>query len=72
MSATKKKGEIKRTDIEAKLRQIQSEVDEAANTAKPAGLAIGAAVAIGALGLAFVVGQRKSEKQTTIVEVRRV
>lgn len=64
--------DIRLSDIQGKLRQIQSDVDEAADTAKPAAFAISAAVALGALGLAYVIGQRKSEKQTTIVEVRRV
>lgn len=63
---------VERSDLESKLREIQGEVDTAAETAKPAGIALGSAVAAGALGLAFVVGQRKAKKRTTIVEVRRV
>ena len=62
---------IERTDIEAKLRQIDTEIGAAANTAKPAGIAIGTLFAAGAVGLAYVFGQHKSKKLTTIVEVRR-
>ena len=63
---------VKRSDIESKLRQIQSEVGDAASTAKPAGLALGTALTAGAVGVAFILGQRKAQKQTTVVEVRRV
>ena len=63
---------VEKSDIEGKLREIQSQVDEAADTAKPAGISIGVAVLAGAVGLAFIVGQRKSQKRTTVVEIRRV
>lgn len=63
---------ISRDDIASKLRQIQSEVDSTTESAKPAGIAVGATVALGAIGVAYVVGQRKGRKQTTVVEVRRV
>ena len=63
---------ISRQDLESKLRQIQGEVDDAATTAKPAALSIGTAVVAGAVGIAYVIGQRKGDKRTTIVEVRRV
>ena len=63
---------ISHNDIASKLREIQQEVDTEAEAAKPAGLAVaGTAVAV-AVGLAFVIGQRKARKLTTVVEVRRV
>lgn len=63
---------VRRSDIESKLRQIEAEVDTAADTAKPAGIVIATALAAGAVGFAYVIGQRKATKRTTIVEVRRV
>jgi len=63
---------VERSDLEKKLREIQDEVDDAATTAKPAALSIGTAIIAGAVGIAYIIGQRKGDKRTTIVEVRRV
>ena len=63
---------VSREDIENKVRQIQSEVDTTADAAKPAGIAIGGAVAAAAIVVAYALGQRKNTKKTTIVEIRRV
>lgn len=63
---------VERTDIEAKLREIKGGVDESATAAKPAGITVGAGLLVGALGVAFLMGQRKARKRTTVVEVRRV
>jgi hypothetical protein len=63
---------VERADIEGKLREIKGGVDEAATNAKPAGISIAAAGLVGALGLAFIIGERKARKRTTVVEVRRV
>jgi hypothetical protein len=63
---------ISSDDIAGKLREIQDEVDTTTEAAMPAAFSIGAAVVAGAVGLAYVVGQRKARKQTTVVEVRRV
>ena len=63
---------VQRTDIETKLREIQSDLDVAATTAKPAGIAVGSGVFVGAVGLAYLLGQRKARKRTTVVEIRRV
>jgi len=62
---------VSRDDIEAKLREIQGEVDETAESAKGAAIAIGAAVAVAVLVLVFVIGKRRGKRGTTIVEVRR-
>lgn len=62
---------VSHKDIEAKLREIQSEVSDAGETAKPAGIALGTLLAFGSIGIAYIMGQRKTNQQTTIVEVRR-
>ena len=63
---------VSRDDIEAKLRQIQGEVDRTAQAAKPIGIAVGAAVAVVLVGAAYLLGRRRGKKKTTVVEIRRV
>lgn len=63
---------VTRADIEAKLREIKGEVDEAGERAKVPALAIGVAVVVGLVGAAYLLGRRKGRKKTTVVEVRRV
>lgn len=63
---------IEKSDIKAKLHEIKGEVDGAATTAKPAGFTLGASFFAGALGLAYVAGQRKARKRKTVVEIKRV
>lgn len=63
---------VSRDDIEAKLREIKGEVHEAGERAKVPVMAIGAAVVVGLVGVAYVLGRRKGRKKTTVVEVRRV
>lgn len=62
---------ITRDDIENKLREIQGEVDDTAESAKGMAIAVGAAVAIGVLVVVFVLGSRRGKKKTTVIEVRR-
>lgn len=63
---------ISRATIEAKLREIRDEVDTTADAAKPLGLAVGVAVAIAVIGLAYILGRRRGRRKTTFVEIRRV
>lgn len=62
---------ISRDDIEAKLREIQGEVDETAESAKGMALAIGAAAAVAVIVVIFLVGKKRGGRKNTIVEVRR-
>jgi hypothetical protein len=64
-------GQVDRSDIERKLREIQGEVDDAVVAGKPAGIAVGVSVLAGMVGLSYILGQRKARKQTTVVEIRR-
>jgi hypothetical protein len=65
-------GPITRSDLEGKLRELQGEVTETAQSAKSTVIAVGAAVAVGVVALAWWMGRRNGKKRTTIVEVRRV
>lgn len=63
---------VTRADIEAKLREIKGEVDEAGERAKVPLLAIAAVGVVAAVGIAYVLGRRSGRKKTTVVEVRRL
>ena len=63
---------IARSDIEAKLREIQKATEAGADAAKGAGVAAGAAVAGVVVVLVFLLGRRSGKKRRTIVEVRRI
>lgn len=58
--------------IKAKLNEIQGDVNDATEGAKP--IAFGAAVAIGVAVIVgvYLLGRRKGKKRSTVVEIRRV
>ncbi len=62
---------ITRDDIEAKLREIQGEVDDTAESAKGVAVAVGAAIAVTVVVAVFLLGRRRGKRKMTIVEVRR-
>jgi hypothetical protein len=63
---------ISRNDIEAKFRELQTEVDLVEDEARNyAGALIVAAVVTVAV-VAFVLGRRKGRKTRTFVEIRRL
>lgn len=70
--SVEEQGRIDRSDIESKLREIRGEVDSTATSAKPIGLAVGAAAVVALVAMAYVMGRRKGKKKTTVVEIRRV
>ncbi len=63
---------ITRDDIEAKLRELQGEVDERAERAKVPAIAIAAGVALVTIAAAYWLGRRKGKKRQTILEIRRI
>lgn len=63
---------IQPSDIEAKLRQLETEANTAATAAMPAALGVGIAVVTGLTAVAYFIGQRSAKKRTTVVEIRRV
>jgi hypothetical protein len=69
-------GQIKRTvsksDIEAKFRELQGDVNDQAESARTTAAAIGAVVAVVVVLGVFLFGKRRGRKGTTIVEVRRI
>jgi hypothetical protein len=65
-------GQISRTDIENKLKEIRGDVDTATESAKSVGLVIAVAVVVAVVGIAFLTGRRRGRKLSTVVEIRRV
>jgi hypothetical protein len=63
---------ITRSDIEAKLREIQGEATTTGESVRTYAMVGGAVVAVAAIGVAFWWGKRRGKKKTTVVEVRRV
>lgn len=64
--------EITRDDIEAKFRELQGEVDDTVESSMGVVVIGGVAVAVGLLGIAFLIGRRRGTKRSTVVEIRRV
>jgi hypothetical protein len=63
---------IRRSDLEAKMRELQGEVTETRESATSTLLTVGAVVVVGVVAVAFLWGRRKGKKRTTVVEVRRI
>lgn len=62
---------VTRADIEAKARQINQVVTETKETAQTVGVLAGVAVVV-LVGIAYLVGRRKSRAGRAVVEVYRI
>jgi len=62
---------ISRDDIEAKLRELQGEVEVIGQEAKSYALTVGFVVVVAVVAVVFVYGRRRGRRNRTIVEVRR-
>ena len=63
---------IHRSDLEAKMRELQGEVTETREAATNTLVTVGAVIAVGVIAVAFLLGRRRGKKRTTVVEVRRL
>ena len=63
---------ISRGDIEAKFRELQGEVEDVAVEAQNYAMIVGAAIVVGVVVVAFLLGRRRGRKTRTVVEIRRV
>ncbi len=66
------KPKITRADLEAKLTEIDAELSETGEAIMPTAMAIGIGALVVILIFAFLVGRRKGQQRSTIVEVRRL
>ena len=62
---------VEKTDLEAKLREIQGVIEETTGAAKNTGIAIAIGVVL-ILLIAFMSGRRKGKKGSARVEVYRL
>jgi len=65
-------GEVKPSDIRAKLAEIDSSFQQTTKAAAPIGLAVGAGAVVVVILVVFALGKRRGAKRSTIVEIRRV
>lgn len=72
MTAAPRTSPITRDDLEAKLRELQGEVEETKESVLSTAITVGAVVLVGVVAVAFLMGRRRGKKRTTIVEVRRI
>lgn len=63
---------IRRSDLEAKMRELQGEVTETRQSATNTLVTVGAVLVVGAIAVAFVLGRRNGRRRMTVVEVRRI
>lgn len=63
---------VSRADIEAKLRQIQGDVETGVETGRDVGKMAAIAGVVVALGIVYLMGRRHGRKKRTIVEIKRV
>lgn len=59
-------------DIEAKFRELQGEVDVVTDEIRSYAVTVGAAVVVGLVVVAFLLGRRKGKRERTYVEIRRI
>lgn len=69
MSTTDK---ITPEDLEAKFRELQSDVEDTAEQAKSYAAAAAAAIGVGVFVVAFFMGRKRGKKKSTVVEIRRI
>ena len=71
-AATEPPKKVTRDDIEAKLRELRGEVDERVETAVVSAKVVAAAVAVGAVVVAYWLGRRRTRKRQMVLEIRRI
>jgi hypothetical protein len=73
MVATKEpSNKITRDDIEAKLRELQGEVDDGVESARGVGVIAAVAVGVAVVVTAYWLGRRRGKKRQTVLEIRRI
>lgn len=64
--------QITKEDLEAKLREIHGEVNNAIKVAKPALSAVAVAIAVAVISITFVIGLKMGRKKNTVIEIKRI
>lgn len=71
-AAPKQGGRVSRSDLEAKFREVQTELASGAENAKNKVVVVGGVLMVVLMVLAFLLGRRGGKKKSTIVEIRRL
>lgn len=64
--------QVTRADIEAKLRQIQGDVETGVESGRDVGKVAAIAGVVVGLGIVYLLGRRHGRKKRTIVEITRI
>jgi hypothetical protein len=72
MSAAGESKPITRDDIEAKIRELQGEVDVVTDDVRGYAATVGAVVVVTVVIVVFLLGRRRGRRTRTVVEIRRV
>lgn len=70
--ATAREGRITREDLEARFRSVAGDVERTTEQARNMVVAGGAAVVVLLVVLAFLLGRRRGDRGSTVVEIRRI
>ena len=65
-------GQVKPSDIRAKLGEIEGSFQQTTKAAAPIGIAVGAGAAVVLILVVFALGKRRGAKRSTVVEIRRI
>ncbi len=71
-AAPDRTSKVTRADLEAKFREVQTELTAGAENAKNKAMVVGGVLFFVLLLLAFLMGRRGGKKKSTIVEIRRL
>ena len=63
---------ITRNDIESKFRELQGDVDHAADERISYAVVAGVAVSFSIVAVAFWLGKRRGRRKNAVIEVRRI
>ena len=63
---------VSRDDIEQKLREIRGEAGDVAESGRNYAVIAAVVAVVAVVAVAYLFGQRKGKKRSTVVEVRRV
>ncbi|GAC1517733.1 MAG: hypothetical protein NVS1B12_05460 [Acidimicrobiales bacterium] len=65
-------GQVKPSDIRAKMAEIDGSFQQTTKAAAPIGIAVGAGAVVVVLLVVFALGKRRGAKRSTVVEIRRI
>ncbi|HEX4162286.1 MAG TPA: hypothetical protein VHZ05_07305 [Acidimicrobiales bacterium] len=63
---------ITREDLQAAYAQVMGEGEATVRAAAPRGIAVGGAIALVIIALAFLAGRRRGRARSAVVEIRRL